>query len=1026
MAACRSPWWFAVGALVLALWPMAPRACVSAQQAEVTVSPAPAAPAAAAEGAGRRPSRRRGGRYGPPGRPAAVAPAAAQPAPKPDADKAEEDKEQKDADKQKEPSGPEPIQRPATPTTSPDAGELRVKPDKDGRIQFQFRGQKWPDVLAWLADWSGMSLDWQELPGDYLNLTTPRKYTAQEARDLLNQHLLARGYTMLVQDNVLWVCEIENLDPGMVPRVAPKDLAQHDPHEFVKVSFPLDWLVAETAVKELEPMKSPNGKLSALTATNRLEAMDSVTNLCQIYALLTEEQSDDGKQHLFRKFVLRHTRATDVREQLMALLGTEVKQPSRPKTPQEMEQQMRMAQMRAKQAQEAKKKGAVKAKDKPEIYLVAVPRENSILANAPPDKMAVIEQAILAIDVPLDRGNTYRTSVERMHIYRLATIDPEPLVKTLEEIGNLDFNTRLEVDKQNNTIIAYASLPDHVTIRALIEKLDGSARQFYVIQLRRLEADYVAGTIQFMMGGKEEKQPERRRSYYFFGDRRGDGGKQPQEDQFSVDADVENNRLLLRANEDEVRQVEDLLVKLGEIPSQEGDPRTVRLIDAPPEQGFDAWLERIRRTWDGPNRLEVDLPDAPDDVGRRQAPPAPDRAPAAAASQDTTTSLPPVDHRPGSAGRRWLRWSGRRPVRIVPVSEPGSTEAPSGRQGRPLTGPHGTGAEGPEDGPRDRGLSPDAAPADARPDAPPPIKISRAPDGRLFIACEDPRALDHLENLMLEFPPPRKEYEVFKLKYADATYTAMDLRDFFKEEEERSGRRRSYWYYDYYDYNGGRSDSKTPSRLSKRRPLKFIAHVETNSVLVQGATPSQLRTIRELITSVFDRRNPEDANLTRMSKTFKIRYSKASVVAETIKDVYRDLLSANDKALQGGQKGRAERVYNYNFSDNGGMPKKYQFKGAISVGVDEMSNTLLVSAVPQLMDEISQMVEYLDEAAIPSTTVQVLSTGHGVSAAQVQKTLARMLGERSGQSRERSKRTSAEPAERGSQDQGSERRRNGR
>mgnify|MGYP003460358540 CR=1 FL=1 len=33
------------------------------------------------------------------------------------------------------------------------------------------------------------------------------------------------------------------------------------------------------------------------------------------------------------------------------------------------------------------------------MYLVALERENSILANAPPDKMAAIEHAIKAIDV---------------------------------------------------------------------------------------------------------------------------------------------------------------------------------------------------------------------------------------------------------------------------------------------------------------------------------------------------------------------------------------------------------------------------------------------------------------------------------------------------------------------------------------------------------------------------------------------------------------------------------------------------
>ena len=236
------------------------------------------------------PGRGRPGRPGgPPGRPGGPPgekkPEKGEDGKKPDDGKGED--KGKEGDK-KEESGPKPITRPESPDASPRPEELRVKPDKDGKIQFQFHGQKWPAVLTWLADWSGMSLDWQQLPGDFVNLTTARKYTVREARDLINQHLLARGYTMLIQDGVLWVNQISKLDSGLVPRVTPAELAERDPHEFVKVSFQLDWLLAETAAKEFEPMKSPNGKLSPLTATNRLEAMDSVTNLRQMYELLRE------------------------------------------------------------------------------------------------------------------------------------------------------------------------------------------------------------------------------------------------------------------------------------------------------------------------------------------------------------------------------------------------------------------------------------------------------------------------------------------------------------------------------------------------------------------------------------------------------------------------------------------------------------------------------------------------------------------------------------------------------------------
>ena len=83
------------------------------------------------------------------------------------------------------------VPRPTAPPQPPDPDELKVRPDANGNVQFQFRNQPWPDLLKWLADVSDVSLDWQELPGDYLNLATQRPYSLVETRDTINRHLLA-------------------------------------------------------------------------------------------------------------------------------------------------------------------------------------------------------------------------------------------------------------------------------------------------------------------------------------------------------------------------------------------------------------------------------------------------------------------------------------------------------------------------------------------------------------------------------------------------------------------------------------------------------------------------------------------------------------------------------------------------------------------------------------------------------------------------------------------------------------------
>ena len=179
------------------------------------------------------------------------------------------------------PEEPKTIQHPTKPPKPPDPEELKVRPDADGKLQFNFNNQPWQPVLEWLAEDPAMSLDWQELPGDYLNLKSQQRYTVSETRDLINLHLLARGYTLLCNGEVLSVANIKKLDPSRVPRVTPEELDHRDPHEFVKVSFPLDWLMADAIIEELNPMKSPNGKLTPLKSTNRLEALDAVIKLAR-------------------------------------------------------------------------------------------------------------------------------------------------------------------------------------------------------------------------------------------------------------------------------------------------------------------------------------------------------------------------------------------------------------------------------------------------------------------------------------------------------------------------------------------------------------------------------------------------------------------------------------------------------------------------------------------------------------------------------------------------------------------------
>ena len=439
-----------------------------------------------------------------------------------------DDKTKKKADddktKKKRDAEPKFLTRPDKPPMPGNPDELTARPNGGGLIRFNFRYQTWPDVLDWLATISEMSLDWQELPKDFLNLTTQREHTIVETRDMINYHLLARGFTLLENGDVFSVVAVAKLNPAMVPRIQASDLdrfAVERPNSFVKVFFALDWLLAAEAAEEFKPMLSPNGKLVPLRNTNRLEGMDAAINLREINALIEQEQSNSGKSPLIEEFVLNHARAADVLAELQTLLGLQSKRALATGMSPQMRamQQQQMAQQMARQmTQRGGPKPAGAARKESPVNLVVNKRKNSIIAHAPPDKMTIIAQAILALDVRPQRRDSLLAKPNQIEIYRLNNLDPTALARTLQDLGDLEPTTHLDVDTKNNALIVYGSLVDQATIRQLIQRLDGNSRHFEVIRLRRLAADYVAGTVEFMMVGEQTKDEQPRYYALFMGD----------------------------------------------------------------------------------------------------------------------------------------------------------------------------------------------------------------------------------------------------------------------------------------------------------------------------------------------------------------------------------------------------------------------------------------------------------------------------------------------------------------------------
>jgi hypothetical protein len=131
-------------------------------------------------------------------------------------------------------------------------------------------------------------------------------------------------------------------------------------------------------------------------------------------------------------------------------------------------------------------------------------------------------------------------------------------------------------------------------------------------------------------------------------------------------------------------------------------------------------------------------------------------------------------------------------------------------------------------------------------------------------------------------------------------------------------------------------------------------------------------------------------------KIYELRYSQAKAIAETVKDAYRDLLSPIDRALVG--RSRQSVPSDDNGSSGGDLHARTNevFRGKLSVGVDAITNSLVVSAEGEnLMQEIGKTILELDEAARSASTLQVLRLDGRVNPSELQWAIRSVLGDSS-------------------------------
>lgn len=431
-----------------------------------------------------------------------------------------------------------------------------------------------------------------------------------------------------------------------------------------------------------------------------------------------------------------------------------------------------------------------------------------------------------------------------------------------------------------------------------------------------------------------------------------------------------------------MNEVRNLLVKLGELPPPSGNNQNIRVINADLNPETFRYLKGLERQWQqvSPNPLLLPAEDrfkdqlAPDDTKRKGS---------TDTETDTDTETETETETPHDSDQTQAN---DLPLKTAPPQMDHDTVS-SHRDTQQWTAL----------------LAQNASDADQSL-ASEPIRFEIDAAGNLVISSRDTAALDRLEDLMLQFAPPRRAYHTFITKYTSANWVKLNLEDFFKDEDDKKNDSNSFsrWYFGFDDQE---DNKQGPSGLGRSAKLRFLADIDTGTIVVSNASAEQLKTIEELI-RLWDVPEPVNNRRVRYTRLVSIGYGRAGKIAETIKETYRDLLSSNDKAFQqpgqaaqgGGnqvQKANAANVRSggSELVDMGGSGQQgggadFSFKGKLSLGIDELGNTLLVSAEgEELLKLVCDMIDQLDKAARASDGVRVMNMPASVNAGALEMAL---------------------------------------
>ncbi|MCS7269548.1 MAG: hypothetical protein NZ703_00555 [Gemmataceae bacterium] len=820
------------------------------------------------------------------------------------------------------------------------------KSSSERTITVNFKNAHWDDVLEWFAKESGLTPILTVRPTGSVTLLPPkdRKFTLGEVVDLLNEALIQQRFILIRRQISFYIHPSdEKIDASWVPRIELSELPSRGRTELVQVIVPLKTLSVEETGPEVQRMLSPFGMVSSLSKLNALVILDTAGNIQRILEALQKVENELSQGDILTH-VCRYKRAQEVAEHLKTLLSDNAQVTVAGTQPTPMTFfDPRFGGGGGFDGRGDRRGGgfdragpAVAAGRVKSVQIAVDAKANSVTITAPPEKIQLAKKIIEDFDKPRDPFQP--PLIIRDPELRKYPV-PAGTAQAIAQALQADHPTlRIIALPQTNEVIVSATPEEHLAIVEKMRSLTQGGETTVTtefIPLSVLDPTSTAATVAKLYPSTGTA-----------------GGPTVEAHTTGV-----TPGLLVKGTTAQINDVKKILADLGERPGGQLDPR-IRTFTLP-DGSASILAEHLARTLQqlGKPAIVVD-PNAPTPPQPRTPPPAPAPTPGGG-------NNPPGQRQSGSRGVN--------PLEGVPgVSHADPTLDPKPMADSPSGPPlHYVSAQTePKKGDTAKGEPPKGGLTGK------PV-IIQVVGNRIIIQSEDTEALDILTGLMRTYtvgtPPTENLFKVIKLKNVSAEEAAAEITEIFNGPQRRQqggpggGRGGLGGLLGGGGplgllgglFGGGGGGDSAPAGTNPNR-IRVVAIKSTNALVVVKASPADLLAIESLLANYIDRGPDEDA-LALKTWILPVKNADAAEMAAIIRDVYRSALSS------GGNQPAAPIVFP--FAPLPQANQQNQRPPALTVSVDDRTNSLILNCSEPLFKDIKALVEQLDRAATSTTDV---------------------------------------------------------